>query len=301
MRERIAMVVGEGEGGSRLDRFLRIRLPELPARSIRFAIEAGEVLINGATGRKGEPLRCGDRISVLRIAEGRDWLPCPGELPGAAVLFEDEWVSVLDKPPDVHTEPQRPRETGTLAGFLLHRHPHVEQISPTPGLTLLTRLDFATSGAVPAALTEQSFAFLTREREQGRIRKVYTCLVAGRLREPMVLSARIDGGGGPRVRVESGSRDPDPSRWTTVTPVRAGENATLLRASIRRGKRHQIRAHLAAAGFPILGDRRYSAVPPAGPGTARLMLHASESEFPHPRTGKPIRVESPLPPEFRAI
>lgn len=299
MLEQIALTVEERERGSRLDRFLRVRLPGLPAKSIRFAIEAGEVRVNGMAGEKGETLRAGDQVSVHQVAEERDWLPEPGELPGASVLYEDEWVVVLEKPPDLHTEPQRPREKGTLAGFLLHRYPFVERISPTPGLTLLTRLDYATSGAVPAALGEQSFATLTRDREQGRIRKVYACVVAGRLQEEMILSQRIDSGGGTRVQVLSGSREPDPLRWTTVTPIREGENATLARATICRGKRHQIRAHLAAAGFPILGDRRYSAVPPVGPGKERLMLHASEVVFPHPQTGKPMRVVSPLPGEFR--
>lgn len=299
MLERVGMIVEGGEGGIRLDRFLRGRLPAVPAKSIRFAIESKEVRVNGRAAGKGDSLRAGDRVFVHRIAESRDWLPVPGRLPGAAVLFEDESIAVLEKPPDVHTEPQRPGEPGTLAGFLLHRYPFVEQVSPTPGLTLLTRLDYATSGAVPAALQDRSFAFLTREREQGRIRKVYACVVAGRMREPMVLSGRIDSEGGTSVRVLPGGREPDPVRWTTVTPVEQGERSTLVRAEISRGKRHQIRAHLATAGFPIVGDRRYSAVPPEGPGAIRLMLHASEVEFPHPRTGMPFRIESPLPAEFR--
>lgn len=299
MLERITLIVEDREEGGRLDRFLRIRLPEIPAKSIRFAIEAGEVRVNGMGGVKGDALHAGDRISIRRIAEERDWLPEPGDLPGASVLYEDGSVTVLEKPPGVHTEPQRPKEPGTLAGFLLHRFPFVARISPAPGLTLLTRLDYSTSGAVAAALDASSFAFLSREREQGRIRKVYTCIVAGRMREAMVLSGRIDGEGGTRVRVRPGSPEPDPDRWTTVTPVREGENATLVRAGICRGKRHQIRAHLAAAGFPILGDRRYSAVPPEGPGKERLMLHASEVEFTHPRTGEPFLVVSPLPGEFR--
>lgn len=298
MLEGIALIVEDREEGIRLDRFLRARFPWLPARSVRFAIEAGEVRVNGAAGVKGDALHAGDRISIRRVAEEGDWLPEPGELPGAFVLHKDESVAVLEKPPDVHTEPQRPKEPGTLAGFLLHRFPFVARISPVPGLTLLTRLDYATSGAVPAALGEPSFAFLTREREQGRIRKVYACVVAGRLRETIVLSGRIDSGGGTCVKVRSGGREPDPLRWTTVTPVREGKDATLVRAEIRRGKRHQIRAHLAAAGFPILGDRRYSAVPPEGPGKDRLMLHASEVEFTHPRTGEPVRIVSPLPGEF---
>jgi len=299
MLERMTWIVAEGEREIRMDRFLRRRLPGIPSKSIRFAIEAGEVRINGAVGPKGQLLLPGDRVSARRIAEELDWMPVPGNIPGASVLYEDENVAVLEKPTDVHTEPHRPGETGTLAGFLLHRFPAVSRISSTPGLTLLTRLDYATSGGVPAALDEPSFRFLAREREQGRIRKVYACIVAGRMREAMVLDRLIDSSGGATVTVRTGRRETDPFRWTNVIPIREGSGSTLIRAEIRRGKRHQIRAHLAAAGFPILGDRRYSAVPAGGPGAKRLMLHAKEVTFVHPRTGEEIRIESPLPDTFR--
>lgn len=299
MLERITLVVEEGEAGSRLDRFLRIRMAHLPAKSVRFAIGAGDVTVNGQPGAKGRFLRGGDRVSVRKIAEDADWLPEKGDLPGASVLYEDRAVAILDKPPDVHTEPHRPGEAGTLAGFLLARFPVVSDISSAPGLTLLTRLDYSTSGAVPAALTGEALSFLSREREQGRIRKVYFCVVAGRMEGKRVLSGRIESEGGETVRVRIDSDDPDPGRWTTVTPVREGERCTLVRAEIVRGKRHQIRAHLAAAGFPVVGDRRYSAVPDEGPGKGRLLLHAGEVEFIHPETGERVRVVSPLPGEFR--
>ncbi|GAB4367573.1 MAG: RluA family pseudouridine synthase [Deltaproteobacteria bacterium] len=292
-------IVPEEERGVRLDRFLRARLPGIPSRSVRFAVESGEVRVNGEVAAKGRSLRAGDRVSVRRIAEERDWMPAPGDLPGARVLFADGFVAVLEKPHDCHTEPQRPAEAGTLAGYLLHRFPEVARISPTPGLTLLTRLDYATSGVVPAALDGDSFRILRGEREQGRIRKVYFCLVAGRVLEERILAGRIDGSGGETVRVSEVPSEPDPLRWTKITPIRLGARTTLVRAEIRRGKRHQIRAHLAAAGFPILGDRRYSAVPPEGPGRERLMLHAGEVVFSHPRTGKEVRVVSPLPGSFR--
>ncbi len=108
---------------------------------------------------------------MASLAEEPDWLPVPSDLPGASVAYEDAHVAVLCKPHDVHTEPQRPLEAGTLAGYLRKLHPEVAEISPAPGLTLLTRLDFATSGAVPAALTAQAWTFLRHEREMGRHRE----------------------------------------------------------------------------------------------------------------------------------
>jgi 23S rRNA pseudouridine1911/1915/1917 synthase len=286
------------EAGLRLDRFLRERFPEVPARSVRFALDAGAVRVDGAISPKGRVLRGGETVSVAALAEKQDWLPVPGELPGAGIAYEDGQVIVLCKPHDAHTEPQRPNEAQTLAGHLLQRHPAVADISPVPGLTLLTRLDYATSGAVPAALTEESFRFLRHEREMGKIRKTYLCLVEGEIRSPSTIAFVIDAEGGETVRVRTEKVDPDPRRWTVLEPVRGAGGRTLARATIARGKRHQIRAHLAAAGHPIVGDRKYSAVPPEGPGKGRLMLHAEEVGFRHPATGEPVTVRCPAPPEF---
>jgi len=285
--------------GIRLDRFLRDRFPGIPSRSVRFAIEGGTVRVGGAASPKGRILREGETVTVSSLAEESDWLPVPAALPGASVAYEDSHVAVLCKPHDAHTEPQRPLEGGTLAGYLRKLHPEVTDIAPVPGLTLLTRLDFATSGAVPAALTTQAWTFLRHEREMGTIMKRYLCLVEGDVAEPVPIDYAIDAAGGGIVRVRVGSADPDPCRWTWIEPVRSvGAGRTLVRATISRGKRHQIRAHLAAAGHPIVGDRRYAAVPAEGPGKARLLLHAEEVIFRHPATGEMLRVVCPPGPEF---
>ena len=210
-----------GESGIRLDRFLRDRFPGVPSRSVRFAIEGGAVRVGGAASPKGRILREGEIVAVAALAEGKDWLPVPSDLPGASVVYEDSHVAVLCKPNDVHTEPQRPLEAGTLAGFLRKLHPEVAEISPAPGLTLLTRLDFATSGAVPAALTAQAWTFLRHEREMGAIGKRYLCLVEGDVPEPIPIDYAIDSGGGGTVRVRVESADPDPCRWTWIDPVRS--------------------------------------------------------------------------------
>jgi len=290
--------VPEDRDGWRLDRFLRESIPEVAAKSVRFAIDAGDVRVGGEAVKKGRTLRRGEEVVVKRIPEAVDWFPVPGTLSGASVLYADDDVAVLSKPVDAHTEPHRPLEAGTLAGYLGWLYPEVLSFSTEPGLTLLTRLDYATSGAIPAALTPAASEFLLREREHGRIVKSYLCLVAGSLDRDLSLSFRLDTGGGDKVRVLTESREPDPRYWTAVSPVRAAGDRTLVRAVISKGKRHQIRAHLAAAGFPIVGDRRYSAVPPDGPGSARLMLHAAEVRFTHPSKKEPVRVESPAPAEF---
>jgi 23S rRNA pseudouridine1911/1915/1917 synthase len=297
LRDQTVAVSGR-EAGRRLDRFLRERFPGIPSRSVRFALGAGAVRVGGAVAPKGRVLREGETVSVAALAEWRDWLPVPCDLPGSAVAYGDGHVAVLCKPHDCHTEPQRPNEAGTLAGHLLRLYPGVAEISPVPGLTLLTRLDYATSGAVPAALTVESFAFLRHEREMGNLRKTYLCLVEGEIRSASTIAFVIEAEGGETVRVRTEKEEPDPCRWTVLEPVRVAAGRTLARATIARGKRHQVRAHLAAAGHPIVGDRKYSAVPPEGPGRDRLMLHAEWVTFRHPATGEPMTVRCPAPPGF---
>jgi 23S rRNA-/tRNA-specific pseudouridylate synthase len=298
MRRNVLFRVDADHDGERLDRFLRSGFPELPAKSVRFAIEAGLAFVCGARSKKGRLLREGEEVGVRWIAEREDWLPLPADLPGASVLYFDDAVAVLDKPSDVHTEPHRPREEGTLAGYLLRKFPQVAGFSDDPGLTLLTRLDYAVSGAVPAALSADAFLFLAREREQGRIIKTYIGLVEGRIEEELSLNYSMETEGGEKVRVRTDREEKDPRYRTSVTPIRLVGERTLVRAVIAKGKRHQVRAHLAAAGHPIVGDRRYSAVPPEGPGKERLMLHAVEVCFAHPVRGEKLRLSSPVPAIF---
>jgi 23S rRNA pseudouridine1911/1915/1917 synthase len=298
VREKLVFSVGPNLEGMRLDRFLRLSCPDIPAKSIRFAIEGGEVSVGGEKGVKGRTVKEGETVTVRSMAGREDWLPVPGDIGGAFVLHADDDVAVLMKPVNVHTEPQRPLEKRTIAGYLLWNFPQTAGISDEPGLTLLTRLDYATSGAVAAALTAGAFEFLKREREQGRIVKTYICLVDGFLDRPMSLTYALDPSGGEKVRVRKDRTENDPLYRTDVRPIRASGNYTLVSAVISKGKRHQIRAHLAAAGFPIVGDRRYGTVPSHGPGKDRLMLHAAEVRFTHPARMEAITVSAPVPEEF---
>jgi 23S rRNA pseudouridine1911/1915/1917 synthase len=298
MKKGLLFRVPSSDAGVRLDRFLRMHLPGLPPRSVRFALEAGDVTVCGKRAAKGRLLAEGEEVAVRRIPEPEDWLPVSGDLPGVSVLFDDGAVIVLDKPAGCHTEPQRPLEQGTLAGYLRKIHPHVAVFAETPGLSLLTRLDRDASGAVLAALTREAFLFLRRERERGSIVKSYVCVVNGPLEKAETLSFAMDTAGGERVRVRTDRREPDPLYWTEVEPLRALRDRTIVRASLSKGKRHQVRAHLAAAGFPVAGDRLYGREA-TSPG--RLLLHAATVTFVHPVGKGRVSVSSPLPPEFGLI
>lgn len=286
------LTVPAGSEAVRLDRFLRDAVPSVPVRSIRYALESGAVSVDGKRAPKGAFLRAGQVVALHDLPEASDWLPVPGDLPAASVRFRDEWVAVLEKPAGVQTEPVGPNEKGTLAGFYAWKFPD----APLPADTaLLSRLDRETSGLVLAALDEPSLRALLRERAAGRIEKRYVCRVAGRIGSPIVLRGSIDSKGGRRVRVDRESPETDSRYWTRISPVGTDGNTTRVEAGITKGKRHQIRAHLAAEGHPIVGDPVYGE---GCEGSGRLLLHAAELRFVHPATGETVTVRSPLPEGF---
>jgi 23S rRNA pseudouridine1911/1915/1917 synthase len=234
--------------------------------------------------------------------------------PALSVLFEDSQLLAVDKPPGVHSAPLRRGEGGTLLGLVLARYPEVAGL---PGIKpvepgLLHRLDRETSGILLVARTAEAFHSLRAAFEAGRVRKEYTALCACRIEaragERLHLESRFApyGRGGRRVRVllpdEEGkpaAQKASPRLYRTEVEVldRQGSWA-LVRASLLRGFRHQVRAHLAHLGLPIAGDGPYGVQAPPG-APERLYLHASALELPHPASGKALRLSSPLPPEFR--
>ncbi|HEY5996575.1 MAG TPA: RluA family pseudouridine synthase [Candidatus Deferrimicrobiaceae bacterium] len=285
-------VSGSGDG-LRVDRFLRDSLPPLSTRSIRLALETGEVFSAGKTLSKGDRVRAGQKIVVRRLAEPSDWQPLPGDVEGASVLFQDGVVAVLDKPEGIPTEPLSILEAGTLAGFFRWRFPETQDWCLSTGTPLLSRLDFDTSGVVLAALTEPAWRELIRQREEAAIGKRYICVVDGMIAEPATLKGTIESRGGARVRVRPSIEEPSPVYWTRIFPLASDGRRTLAAAEILKGKRHQVRAHLAAAGHPIVGDTLY------GKGErGRLMLHAAGVTFDHPVSAQRMTVTSSAPKGF---
>ena len=242
------------------------------------------------------------------------------ELPGLTVLFEDGQLLAVDKPAGVHSAPLRPGESGTLLGRVIARYPEVAGL---PGIKpvepgLLHRLDRETSGILLVARTVEAFHTLRAAFAAGRVKKQYTALCACRIEaqagERLRLESRFApyGRGGQRVRLllpgdEGGPqgrrarKEPKASPRLYQTEVQVLERQgswALVRASLLRGFRHQVRAHLAHLGLPIAGDELYGVKAPSG-APERLYLHATALELTHPASEQELRLSSPLPSEFR--
>lgn len=208
------------------------------------------------------------------------------------VRFEDETLLIVDKPAGVPSHPLSPGELGTLANALLARYPemlHVGYDARQAGL--VNRLDTDTSGLVLVAKTRLSFERLRAMVESGSVHKRYLALTTNPVTPQELTYPLVPRG--PRVGL---ARAGEKSRAATTRVVRCEPFARghyLVEAEAPRAYRHQVRAHLALAGAPLLGDVLYGGAP-----AKHHHLHAARIAFRHPFTDAEIAVESPLPAEW---
>jgi 23S rRNA pseudouridine1911/1915/1917 synthase len=240
-------------------------------------------------------------------------VPDPGGLTvDLRIVHVDDQLLVIDKPEGMHTAPLREGEAGTLLDAVIEQYPEVERV---PGIKpvepgLLHRLDKGTSGLVVIARSVRAFAGLRRQFESGEVRKEYLAVSApgaGVRSTRLSVSSRFAplGPGRAKVRVvlpyehRAGVlKGASPDTYVTEAEiVERGAGCCLVRCTLTRGFRHQVRAHLAHLGLPIVGDTLYGVPVPPGFGE-RMYLHASAVELRHPADGRPLRFESDLPGEF---
>jgi len=287
------------------------KFPELSRRKARDVIEKGQVTVDGALARQ-PGLTVSAKARLL-------WDPNRKALPRARaslpLLWSDEALVIVDKPAGLLAvataagadEDTALRRVQDYARHLSARRPYVG---------LVHRLDRDTSGALAFALSPAARDGLRALFRAHRIERRYVALVQGQPREDAgEIDLPIHEGyvSGRRRVARAGGEDAMPAltRWRVLERFPA---AALLELQLETGRQHQIRLHLAHAGMPVLGDRVYSEPPPAErPGrrgrptprphlpVPRQMLHARVLGLTHPLTGEPVRVESPLPEDFRTV
>lgn len=278
----------EREVGTRLDRVLCERLT-LSRSQVKRLFDAGEVRRNGRRADKGELVAHGDRVDLgVELRESRAQ---PDPEVAFEVLHEDAHLVVIDKPAGIPSHPLRPGELGCAANGLLARYPEMAGTGyddRQPGL--VNRLDNDTSGLLLAARSPEIFAVLRSALETGQIEKSYLALVTHPLR-PQSIELSLAPSPRHRSRVEI---NPLGRPATTVVHACRPRGALfLVEARAGRAYRHQVRAHLAAVGAPILGDALYGGEP--GP---RHYLHAARLAFTHPVTRALLEIRCELPNDW---
>jgi 23S rRNA pseudouridine1911/1915/1917 synthase len=308
--------------GARLDEALRAWLPEalgeaVSASAVRRLIVAGAVELDGwKVTRPATVLAAGQRLRVAvdpeRLAARRAKDAPVTALTRADVLFEDDDLLAVAKPPGLPmhptADPARP-DLVTLVQRWLAAHPaEGAAVDDVPYVGVHHRLDHGTSGVVVFAKRRAANATLARQFEGREAKKVYLALAVRphgplppRWEERRALVATGRGTSERMTVVEEGSARGEAAVTAFLVRERL-PGVTLIEARPETGRKHQIRAHLAASGMPVLGDARYGGPEHIrGLHVTRPMLHAWRLQITHPSTGASLRLECPPPDDFVAL
>lgn len=259
--------------GARLDRALEQLLPGSGLRLRRRLVETGRVLMEGRTAPAGLKVRAGQRVTLLPdVADNQESAQerfSVQPLPAVKMVVRTRDYAALDKPAGLHSAALAGGGGASLEAMLPELFPGI-----TP--RLLNRLDLLTSGLVLAAMNARAAKIFAALKPKDVV-KEYLAVVEGVLDEALVLKRKLDTDDRKRTRV-LGKMENDARGWTLVWPEAALIGGrTLVRVRIQAGARHQIRAHLAAANLPIVGDPLYGDLD-ASSGS-RLYLHHRRLEF----------------------
>jgi 23S rRNA pseudouridine1911/1915/1917 synthase len=301
------------EAGGRVDKALAASLPEFSRARLQALIAEGRVSRDGAPVTDGSAKAvAGDyRVEIPPPVAAE---PLAEDIP-LVVLFEDEHLIVIDKPPGIAMHPAPGSESGTIVNALLHHCG--DSLSGIGGVArpgIVHRIDKDTSGVVVAAKSDAAHQGLSALFAAHDIERVYVALTRG---APSPITGTIEGAIGrsstdrkKMAMVKSGGRHAV-THYTvarTFGPV-ARPLAARVACRLETGRTHQIRVHLASKGAPCLGDPVYGAGGPAQPvraamaeaGLTRQALHAAVLGFVHPVTGETLRFESPLPDDMARL
>lgn len=274
-------------------------------------VSEGRVHLNGAVAtRAARPLNIGDQVEV-RLPSARVRVQHVAEALDVPVLFEDEHLMVVSKPPGMLVHPTGRHRLGTLFNALLW-HAQSWTTAARPGL--VHRLDRDTSGVLLVAKSRAVHARAVTLLRSPRASKRYLALVVGHPPDAGAITTRLCKISEKPPRVGPAPDDGWPSETRYRTLTRGSDDAAglaLLECTLMTGRLHQIRAHLHGAGWPIVGDPVYG--PAALPSTlsddmrvvvagmSRQALHAWQLTLPHPVTGELIAVSAPLPSDLSIL
>lgn len=295
--------------GTRLDRFLAEALPEFSRTQIQRLIDAGQVELRRGRATARYRVRSGERIH-LQVPPPKPAHLRPENIP-LDIVYEDDALVVVNKPPGMVVHPAPGHDRGTLVNALLH---HCQSLSGVGGEErpgIVHRLDKDTSGLLLVAKHDRSHRHLSEQLRHRTLSRRYLALVQGR---PPTERGTIDApiGRHPRHRqkmavVESNGR----AARTHYQVLESWRALSVLQLSLDTGRTHQIRVHLAHIGRPIIGDPIYGTNMvrlPRHPALERQLrafprqaLHARELQFEHPETGEAMTFAAPLPDDLAEL
>jgi 23S rRNA pseudouridine1911/1915/1917 synthase len=306
----VELTVQMKTAGMRLDHYLVLQFPDFSRSIIQKAIESDTVTINDLPTKRSARVRQGDRIRIWLPTPARSD-PIPEDIP-LDILYEDEYLAVVNKPFDMVVHPARGNWSGTLVNALAFRFQHLSKLNGDYRPGIVHRLDRDTSGAILVAKEEKTHRDLGMQFETRKIFKEYIAITQGVLdRDSDYIEKRI--AHHPHDRIKMIATDDEELGKEACTYYEVQERFrgyTFVRCQPRTGRTHQIRVHLACVGCPVLADKTYSGrdafrlsdvVPVVADDEVllpRQALHAQRLRFIHPRTNEVVAIAAPLPPDF---
>ena len=300
----------------RLDRYLAINFQDFSRSVIQTAIDGGHVLVNGKPSKSSHKVRHGDHLRI-QLPEPTHDLPVPENIP-LSILYEDEWLALINKPSDMVVHPAKGNWSGTLVNALQFHLPPEQRERDVPG-GIVHRLDRDTSGVILIAKEENTHRELAAMFAGRKVFKEYATITAGELdRDSDYIEGRIKHHPHDRTKMHV-THDPHDEEakdaCTFYEVVERFRGYTFVRVQPRTGRTHQIRVHLQSIGCPVLADKLYggrdalrlSDLNGKMPGEDdmvllnRQALHAYHLRFRHPRLDRWMEFEAPLPEDFMGV
>lgn len=312
------IVVDPGQSSLRLDKFLMDKLSNVTRNKVQAAIKDGFVKVNDKGIKSNYRVHPNDTITVSFPYPQRETEVVPEEIP-IDIVFEDDYLLVVNKPPGMVVHPAYNNWTGTLVNALawhFNNLPTMENNEGRPGL--VHRIDKNTSGLLVIAKTEAAIQGLAKQFFDHSIERTYNALVWG---EPQSAEGTIDVNLGRSLkdrRITAAFPEGDQGRRaiTHYKVIKSLRYISLLQCNLETGRTHQIRAHMKYIGHPLFNDATYggdkvlkgtkfskykSFVENCFKVLPRQALHAKSLGFVHPVSKKRLFFESELPDDFKAV
>jgi|GEM_PF-12018 23S rRNA pseudouridine1911/1915/1917 synthase len=279
----------------RLDSFVSRMRPDISRSRIQRLIRENRILVNNKPTKVAGRLQLSDEVQIT-LPSDKSPYPIPEYMP-INILYEDNDVLVVDKPPGLSVHPSPGHPKGTLVNALLAHYPNLENVGDKLRPGIVHRLDANTSGVLVVARTDKAHRDITKQFKERSTRKTYIAVVLGYPNPSEgIIEAPIGRSTRNRTRMEiSGSGREATTHYRTLQHYKG---YTMLEIKPETGRTHQIRVHLSSIGHPIAGDLIYG-----GKSTllSRQFLHASTLEIKLPSSGILAEFSSPLPSDLAAV
>ena len=291
--------VDAAQAGKRID-VVTSELSGLTRSQVHRLIEHGHLTVNNGPTKPNYKARNGDSISISIPEEGQELIA--EDLP-IQVLYQDDYLIVVNKPPGMVVYPAAGHSRGTLMNAVAFHAGKLASIGGPLRPGVVHRLDKDTSGIMVIALNDRAYYDLVEQFRHRTMDRRYRVVVFGNPRENSgTISLRIGRSESDRKKMSTRSRR-GKDAVTTWKVIERFQAATLIEAKLGTGRTHQIRVHFASIGHPVLGDRTYGSKTVVEAGRRKItfprqMLHAELLGFTHPITGERLAFSRPMPEDM---